>query len=203
MLTAPPSKSAFAALRGFTRKRAAERCDLCGLALGDAHPHLLEHAEGRLLCACDACAILFYHRGEVRYSRVPSDARRLRDFQISDAQWGALMLPIDMAFFQNSTRAGRVVAYYPSPAGCTESLLDLAAWSDIARVNPEVADLHPDVETLLVNRTRERRDYYIAPIDQCYKLVGLIRTHWRGLSGGDLVWQKIDEFFESLDRLNA
>lgn len=201
MIAASQSKSAFAALRAFTRKqRPEERCDVCGLALTDDHPHLFEHAEGRLLCACDACAILFYHRaGEVKYSRVPTTARRLTDFRITDVEWSALMLPIDMAFFQNCTRAGRVIAYYPSPAGCTESLLELAAWRDIERNNPVLADLYPDVETLLVNRTRERRDYYIAPIDQCYKLAGLIRVHWQGLSGGELVWQKIDQFFESLN----
>ena len=110
------------------------------------------------------------------------------------------MLPIELAFFQRSTRAGRVLAYYPSPAGCTESLLDLDAWGSIARNNPLLEELLPDVETLLVNRTRDRRDYYVAPIDQCYKLAGLIRIHWRGLSGGDEVWGKIEEFFEMLDR---
>jgi len=113
------------------------------------------------------------------------------------------MLPIDLAFFQNSSRAGRVVAYYPSPAGCTESLLDLDAWRDIVHNNPELEQLLPDVETLLINRTRQRCDYYIAPIDQCYKLAGVVRTHWQGLSGGELVWQEIDEFFESLDGVHA
>ena len=38
------------------------------------------------------------------------------------------------------------------------------------------------------------------PIDECYKLVGLIRTHWRGLSGGDEVWDEIARFFDRLAR---
>jgi len=196
------SKGAFTALRGFSRKQqAAEKCELCGLILAGDHAHLFEHAEARLLCACEACAILFYHRpGEVKYSRVPPTARRLTNFHITDAEWNALMLPINMAFFQDCTRVGRVVAYYPSPAGCTESLLDLSAWHEIVRNNAVLAGLLPDVETLLVNRTRDRRDYYIAPIDQCYRLAGLMRVHWQGLSGGELVWEKIGEFFESLDR---
>ena len=42
----------------------------------------------------------------------------------------------------------------------------------------------PDVEALLVNRVGAVREYFIVPIDECYKLVGLIRLHWRGLSGG-------------------
>lgn len=199
------SKAAFEALRTLTRQgQPLERCELCAAALSDRHSHLYEPHEGRLLCACTACTLLFYRRaGETKYLRVPDSARRLNNFQISDAEWSALMLPIDLAFFQNSTRAGRVVAYYPSPAGCTESLLNLDAWRDIVEKNPELEQMLSDVETLLVNRTRQRRDYYIAPIDQCYKLAGLVRTHWHGLSGGELVWQKIDEFFKSLDGPHA
>jgi hypothetical protein len=108
------------------------------------------------------------------------------------------MLPIDLAFFLHSTTAGRVVAYYPSPAGSTESLLNLNAWAGIARNNAVLERMSADVEALLVNRTRGRRDYFIAPIDECYKLTGIIRTHWRGLSGGDQVWQQIEHFFEGL-----
>jgi hypothetical protein len=36
------------------------------------------------------------------------------------------------------------------------------------------------------------------PIDACYKLVGLIRLHWRGLSGGAEVWKEIAKFFQSI-----
>jgi hypothetical protein len=43
-----------------------------------------------------------------------------------------------------------------------------------------------------------RAEYYIAPIDECYKLVGLIRTNWRGLSGGTEVWIEIGRFFAEL-----
>lgn len=195
------SKAAFDALREFTRRRdASERCDLCATALAEDHPHLIEASTGRLVCACNACAILFYRRDEEsKYRRVPPTGRRLADFRITDAEWNALMLPIDLAFFQNNTRAGRVIAYYPSPAGCTESLLDLTAWRDIVRANPVLEQILPDVETLLVNRTREHRDYYVAPIDKCYALTGIIRMHWEGLSGGEAVWRKIDEFFDALD----
>lgn len=194
------SKSTFAALREISRRQTpGERCELCGLALGGEHNHLLEQATGRICCACDPCAVLFEHRGEgQRYLRIPRDARRLENFDISDAQWNALLLPIDLAFFLESSRAARVAAYYPSPAGATESLLDLEAWREIASRNPALATMSPDVEALLVNRARGRRDYYIAPLDHCYKLTGLIRMHWHGLSGGDEVWQQIDKFFSEL-----
>ena len=192
--------NSFEILRGLARKRAAGRyCELCNLQLEHEHPHLLERASGRLLCACNACALLFHRRdGAARLLRIPRDARRLESFEISDADWSALLLPIELAFFVHKTDAGRVVAYYPSPAGGTESLLDLDAWNSIAASNPVLEQMLPDVEALLVNRTRGNRDYYFAPIDQCYKLTGIIRTAWRGLSGGDAVWRDIDDFFTSL-----
>jgi len=30
--------------------------------------------------------------------------------------------------------------------------------------------------------------------------VGLIRTHWRGLTGGKEVWQQLGRFFDALER---
>ena len=41
-------------------------------------------------------------------------------------------------------------------------------------------------------------EYYLLPIDECFKLVGLIRANWRGLSGGAEVWKQIGEFFGGL-----
>lgn len=142
--------------------------------------------------------MLFGSQGETTYLRVPRRARALPDFQMSDAQWESMLIPINMAFFFYSTSAGRIVALYPSPAGAVESLLDLGAWQDLARANPILADMEPEVEALLVNRLGSTGKYYIAPIDTCYELVGLIRTHWRGLSGGTEVWDAIGQFFERL-----
>ncbi len=203
---ATSNRSAFETLRGLSRKRLPqEHCELCSLALPGPHPHVLQRSNGQILCACEPCAILFSHREDAgKFVRIPRDFRRLSSFQITDAEWRALLLPIDLAFFVNSSRAGRVIAYYPSPGGCTESLLNLEAWTDIIRDNPVVGHMQPDVEALLVNRVRDRREYYIAPLDQCYKLAGLIRMNWHGFSGGDSVWQEIDQFFDRLkDARNA
>jgi hypothetical protein len=126
---------------------------------------------------------------------VPRRVQFLPDFRLPDVQWEGLSLPINLAFFFHSTPAGRVVALYPSPAGTTESLLPLEAWSELAKENPVLRDLEPDVEALLVNRVGETREHYRAPIDECFKLAGLIRMHWRGLSGGEAVWQEIGRFF--------
>ena len=64
--------------------------------------------------------------------------------------------------------------------------------------NPRLDDLQPEVEALLVNRLSGRHLYYLVPIDECYRLSGLIRLHWRGLSGGSEVWEEVGRFFERL-----
>lgn len=187
-------------LRQFVRPRptVAERCDLCGVELAAEHQHLVEPASHSLACACDACAVLFSNQTEGKYRRVPRRVRYLANFHLTDAQWESLMLPIGMAFFFQSSAQGKTVAFYPSPAGATESLLDLESWDEIVRANPLLCEMERDVEALLVNRTGTTREYYLAPIDECYKLVGLLRTNWRGLSGGAEVWKEIEQFFAEL-----
>ncbi len=187
-------------LRRFVKPRSnsVERCDLCSVELGHLHPHLIEPATRKLVCACQACAILFSSTAETRYRRVPDRVHLLPGFQISDAEWDALMIPINMAFFFQSSVMNRIVALYPSPAGATESLLDDAAWTNILESNPALKKMECDTEALLVNRVGQASHYYIVPIDECFKLVGLIRTKWKGLSGGQEVWQAIDEFFSDL-----
>ncbi|MDQ3195678.1 MAG: DUF5947 family protein [Pseudomonadota bacterium] len=160
---------------------------------------MIEVSNRKLLCCCQACALLFGNHDGGKYRAVPRSSQHLSDFCISDAQWDSLLIPIGIAFFFKSTPESRVIALYPSPAGATESLLDLAAWQELAADNPVLAQLEPDVEALLVNRVDDARDYYRVPLDQCYALVGLIRSRWRGLSGGSEVWTAIQEFFAGLD----
>lgn len=117
---------------------------------------------------------------------------------MDDSEWESLLIPISLAFFFFSSTAGRVVANYPSPAGVMESSLDLEYWDAIVERNPILRALQPDVEALLVNRIAEEHQYYRVPIDQCFRLVGIIRTHWHGLSGGTEVWTRIEEFFRLL-----
>jgi len=183
----------------FFRPRAqVEHCDICSVELATSHPHLVEPATRKLLCACQACAILFSGQADTRYRRVPQRVVYLPEFQMTDAQWESLLIPINMAFFFQSTPARRVVSLYPSPAGATESLLDLESWDEIVRCNPILKHMEPDTEALLINRVREASDYYLVPIDECYRLVGLIRMRWHGLSGGAEVWETIREFFNDL-----
>ncbi len=194
------SGSNFDILKRFVRKRSvtAESCDMCSIALGPDHAHLVEPATRRLVCACQACAILFSNGAETKYRRVPQTVRYLSDFQLTDAQWEGLMIPINMAFFFYSSAAEKIIVLYPSPAGATESLLDFRSWQEIVESNPVLQTMEPDTEALLVNRVRGASDHFIVPIDQCYRLVGLIRTKWKGLSGGTEVWEAINSFFAEL-----
>lgn len=191
--------SAMRVLRRFVRPRAVvERCELCSAELPPEHEHLAEPSTRQLLCACQPCAILFTGDTERKYRRVPRRVRYLSTFKLTDSQWDSLMIPIGMAFFFRSSTAAKTLAIYPSPAGATESLLDLESWETVVQENPLLGEMEADTEALLVNRVKGEREYFIVPIDECYKLVGLIRAYWQGLSGGTEVWAEIGKFFDGL-----
>jgi hypothetical protein len=179
-----------------------EHCELCGEPIAPEHRHLLDLETRELMCACQACKILFDRgaAGGGHYRLVPDRRLRLEDLELDDALWDGLRVPVDMAFFFHSSRAGRVLAFYPSPMGPTESQLTLSAWEELVARNPVLGTMAPDVEALLVDRVGGARRHWLVGVDECYALVGLIRTRWRGLSGGTEVWGAITEFFEALDR---
>jgi Family of unknown function (DUF5947) len=196
-----PSKLRQVARRGAEAREAElERCELCGEPIPPEHRHLLDLRSRELMCACRACKLLFDRgaAGGGHFRLVPDRRLRLADFELNDAAWEELRIPVEMAFFFHRSDAGRVVAFYPSPAGPTESLLELSAWDELEHANPVLGELEPDVEALLVNRSRGARDYFLVPIEDCYALVGLIRTRWRGLTGGSEVWEEIKGFFYGL-----
>ncbi len=177
---------------------AETRCELCRTAVPAEHAHLVDIEARRLRCACRSCIVTVGSGESGPYRTLPRRAYRLEGFRLTDAEWDALQIPIGMAFIFHSTPEGRPVALYPGPAGATQSLLGLASWSQLVTRNPVLASLKPDVEALLVDRTNDRRDYYRVPIDRCYALAGLIRKHWRGLSGGTEAWDAIGQFFARL-----
>ena len=142
--------------------------------------------------------MLFPADADKRYRRVPRRLWYLEGFAMTDMQWESLAIPVNMAFLHTTSPDGAVRAYYPSPAGATESMLTLEGWEELVGVNPLLGKMVPDVEALLVNRVSGARDAYLAPIDKCYELVGLIRISWRGLSGGQEVWDRITTFFTDL-----
>jgi hypothetical protein len=177
---------------------APERCELCAEELAQAHRHVVEVANGKIACVCAACALRFPPSLAGRYKTIPRDARILEEFQLSDEQWESLALPINMAFIFKRSPENKPRAMYPSPGGATESLLSLSCWEALDRENPALSAMETDVEALLVNRIGEAKEYFLAPIDVCYELTGLIRLRWKGFSGGDEVWRAIEEFFGRL-----
>jgi hypothetical protein len=195
-----PAPGALASVRRYVRPRTVrEVCELCHTGLAAEHDHLVEVAAGRLACACGACALLFDGRSGAKYRRVPRTVRLLRDFLLTDAAWDGLQIPINLAFLVRSTRAKAVIALYPSPAGATEALVSPEAWEALAADNPVLCDFESDVEALLVNRVGGASQCYRVGVDECYKLVAIVRTHWHGFSGGTEVWREIATFFRALN----
>jgi hypothetical protein len=176
--------------------KAEERCDLCGVEVPSEHEHLLHLGDRRILCACATCWAQRSADPDLR----PTGSRVVwfDDLELPDEIWARLQVPIGLAFFLRSSSIGGMVAMYPSPAGATESELKLEAWQDLVALNPELESLEPDAEALVVSRISDPPAYVIAPIDECYGLVGAIKVSWEGISGGDAIERAIPTFFERL-----
>lgn len=178
-----------------------ERCEFCTEILYPEHSHVVNIESRSLMCSCRGCYLLFAPDGAAagKYRAVPEDVTLDPGFKLTDAQWDGFQIPVGMAFFFHQSDLGRPVAFYPSPAGATESLLSLDTWDELVSANPILATMLPDVQALLTYRPRngERRTY-IVPIDAPYELVGLIRRYWKGFDGGEEAWAAIGAFFDAL-----
>lgn len=191
---------ALAALRRFAQVREPEeRCELCGTALGAEHRHLLERAPRRIRCACDACSILFCGQQGARFLRIPQRARRIAGEAIGEVEWEDLPIPIRLAFFYRNEE-GTVTAMYPGAGGAVEGLLEAGELSSLFERHAALRTMEPLVEALLVNHVGGQATHLIAPIDDCFRLTGIIRSKWRGLSGGSEVWGAIKEFLDDLEQ---
>jgi hypothetical protein len=135
-----------------------------------------------------------------RFRQVPQRVEYWPDFRMTDSQWQCLRIPIQLAFFVRSAQLDRTVALYPGPAGITQSSPPEEAWRELTAENPRLAELEPDVEGLLISRLRNNQATYQLSIDHCYRLAGLMRTGWRGFSGGTELWEQVDKFFAELKR---
>jgi hypothetical protein len=172
-----------------------EHCDLCALEIRPEHRHVLDTDSGSLLCACQACALLFERDAAAlgHYRLVPRRRDRL-DIETSPAEVG---VPVGLAFFVRRI-GGSVVAFYPSPIGMTQWEVDADRWERMVVACPPVARLRPEVEAFLVDTARGANEHWIVGIDDCYRLAAVIRREWRGLSGGSTVWPAVAEFFRAL-----
>ena len=130
---------------------AGERCEMCSEAIADEHQHVVNVAGRQLMCVCRACYLLFTDSdAELRYRAVPDRYLAFPDFALDRLTWEALQIPVGVAFFFTNSELGRTVAFYPGPAGATESELDLDAWNAIAGADPRAGLLADDVEALLL-----------------------------------------------------
>lgn len=175
----------------------AEGCDLCAVELPKPHRHLLDTGSRQVRCICQACSLLFglEAAGGEHYRLVPR--RRLRLPAPPDLPTARLGVPVGLAYFIVRDD-GTVDAHYPSPAGPTRWEIDPGAWLALLASHPDLASMKPEVEALLVNAIRGRREQWLVPVDDCFALVAILRREWRGLSGGRTVWPEIDAFFAGL-----
>jgi hypothetical protein len=177
-----------------------ERCEMCGEPIAESHPHVVNLDSRALMCTCRACYLLFSTEGaRQRYRAVPERYLSFPDFRLGPGQWEELEIPVGLAFFFRNSLQERTFAFYPGPAGATESELPLAAWESVMTDNPVVATMAPDVEALIIRAPGQERpvaDAHLVPIDACYELVGLLRQVWRGFDGGQDARRRIDSWFE-------
>jgi hypothetical protein len=182
---------------------AGERCEMCSEAIADEHQHVVNLEGRQLMCVCRGCYLLFTDtEAELRFRAIPDRYLAFPDFALDRRAWEALQIPVGLAFFFHNSTLGRTVAFYPGPAGATESELDLQAWNDIRTADGRVDAIAADTEALLVRVPDDDAaspQAHLVPIDACYEFVGRLRMMWRGFDGGQDVRNYINEFFEMLD----
>nr|WP_198429172.1 DUF5947 family protein [Nocardia bovistercoris] len=189
-------------MRRITAERApvaGERCEMCAESIADDHRHVVDVEGRQLMCVCRGCYLLFTdHRAALRYRSVPDRYLAFPDFSIAQGEWDALDIPVGLAFFFVNSALGRPVAFYPGPAGATESELPLDRWRALLDAHPDLDVALADVEALMI-RVPERGTAHarclLLPIDACYEFVGRMRMLWRGFDGGSDVHRYLDEFF--------
>jgi hypothetical protein len=198
--------SPLATLRRITANRPApvayERCEMCAEQISESHQHVVNLESRALMCTCRACYLLFTADGaELRYRAVPDRYLSFPEFTIGPGQWDQLEIPVGLAFLFRNSLQHRTIAFYPGPAGATESELPLQAWDSVVAANPQLGLLRADVEALLLRAPERGRAGFtcnLVPIDACYELVGRLRQLWRGFDGGSDAHAAMDQFFETV-----
>jgi hypothetical protein len=192
-----PAGSLLRITRNRPQPVAGERCEMCAEPIGASHAHVVNLDSRALMCTCRPCYLLFSDQdAHLHYRAVPERYLHFAGFTIDDRTWDELQIPVGLAFLFRNSVQDRTIAFYPGPAGATESELPLDAWDTIVQANPELAVLLPDVEALLVRRSNgPDGSCHLVPIDACYELVGRLRTLWRGFDGGREAHEAMDAFF--------
>lgn len=165
-----------------------ERCEMCAEQIGVQHQHVVDLDTRALLCTCRGCYLLFATDGaQQRHRAIPERYLSFPQFRLGPGQWEDLEIPVGLAFFFHNSVQDRTIAFYPGPAGATESELPLAAWQSVVADNPALSTVAPDTEALMIRAPGSDRplaEALLVPIDSCYELVGQLRQVWRGFDGG-------------------
>ncbi|MEP6599691.1 MAG: DUF5947 family protein [Actinomycetota bacterium] len=179
-----------------------ERCEMCAAPIGEEHSHVVNLTSRSLLCTCRACTLLFdYDSAELKYRAVPNRYLSFSSLRLSAALWDELQIPVGLAFLFHNSTLDRTVAFYPGPAGATESELPLGAWDAVVAAHPVLTTAAPDVEAIILRAPdggRTAVECYLVPIDSCYELVGRLRQVWRGFDGGQEARAHLADYFDSL-----
>jgi Family of unknown function (DUF5947) len=203
-------RSPLASLHRITSTRpepvVGERCEMCAEAIAGSHQHVVNLESRVLMCTCRGCYLLFTaDEAALRYRAVPDRFLRFPGVHFGASEWDALEIPVGLAFVFHNSVQGRTVAFYPGPAGATESQLPLQAWQRVLEANPGLALLRPDVEALLLRGSEldgpgsQPFTVHLVPIDSCYELVGRLRSLWRGFDGGQEARAAIEDYFAAVD----
>ncbi len=173
-----------------------ERCDFCSKPIPSDHKHFADLKNMKFMCSCEMCAVLQAEKG--KYQPLPERYLYLKDFSLPEEIWLQLKIPVNMAFIVYNSEREQPIAFYPSPAGATESELYLESWSTLKQKNPILNDMEADLEGFMINRLDQPHEHFIVPIDYCYKLIGLIRVTWQGMHGGKEMQESVSQFFNEL-----
>jgi hypothetical protein len=198
-----------AALRRFSRppSGAAETCEGCRAPLPESHEHRLylgaKSSDRRLECVCGPCAAA--EVAGAPWRRVPHRCVPVPDLEAADIEWEGLGVPIRLAFFVVTGADAGPLAFFPSPGGVIELQADRGVWGRMRARSVAVQRIRADVEALLVHHAHPVGEagapaghQYVVSIDVCYRLVGIVRAHWRGFGGGAEVWKRIEALFVHL-----
>ena len=200
-----PGGSALAGLRRIISERPApvvgERCEMCAEPITDEHPHVVDLESRALMCTCRGCYLLFTAEdAQLRYRAVPDRYLSFPDVTLDARQYDELEIPVGLAFLFNSSVLNRTVAFYPGPAGATESELPLEAWTRVVEANPSYRCCAPMSKRCCSGGLTGAASSP-ATWSQSMRVTpwsGQLRRLWRGFDGGTEAHQAMDDFFAEI-----
>lgn len=148
--------------------------------------------ERRALCrVCDRCRRALVAADPGRWRTLPHRWLHDRSLRASWAEWRRLGLVLPVGALVRDSLRGWVARV---PHG-DERPVDEDAVADLGARTPLVAEVHPDVEALVVGG-RPEPELWLVPIDTSELLATHARRHWRG--AGMAAWLVLDTFFDAL-----